>query len=75
MKEVRDRILIGQQEIDGGFMVHGLGDRLGCRFAIGSEQNLRIVFGVHNGWVQPYRNDDTEIVGFRFRDVASANRV
>ena len=43
MEEVRHFVLVFQQPVDSWFIIHRFGDRLGGCFAMGREQDFRIV--------------------------------
>ncbi len=70
-----DRILVLQKPIDVGFVVHGLGNRFGGRFAVGAEQDFGIVLFVNDRGVEPNGDDDSDIVDYGLGDISISNRV
>lgn len=73
MEAVLNRVLILQKPIDVGFIVHGFGNRLGGRFAIGAEQDFGIILFVDDRWVEPNGDDDSDIVDYRLGDISLAH--
>ncbi len=73
MEAVLNRVLILQKPIDIRFVVHGFGNRLGGRFAIGSEQDFGIILFVDDRWVEPNGDDDSDIVYYRLGDISLAH--
>ncbi len=75
MEAVLNRVLILQKPIDVRLVVHGFGNRLGRRFAIGAEQDFGIILFVDDRWVEPNGDDDSDIVDDSLRDISFAHRV
>ena len=75
MEKVRNGILVLEQPINGGLVIHSLGNRLGRRFSIGFEEHFWIILCIDDGRVEPDRNDNPKIVCFGFGDVTGSNRI
>ena len=63
MKVVLDVVLVLQQPVDGGFVVHRLANRFGGGFAISLEEDVVIKIGrVYHARVEPDGDVDPEVV-------------
>ena len=67
--------LVGQQPVHRRLVPHRLADRLRRGFAVGAEQDLRIVLRLDDRRVEPDRDDDPRVVGLLLGDVAGPHRV
>jgi len=72
VKAVRHFVLILEEPIDIGFVVHRFVDRLGGRGAMRFEQDLEIDFLRHDAGIKPDRHDDAQVVGLGLRDISGA---
>src|SRR5262249_3559535 len=75
VEAVHDLVLVRQQPVDAGFVVHRLVDRFGGRFAVGPKQDVEVNLFRQDGGVEPDGDDDTEVVRLRLGNVAGSDRI